>query len=79
MAPNMLPKRYQKSIKKMIEFLIDFWRSPEATREFGPAASALVWGGSPPLKLLAKAKSDMNMFTCTWSLVHKLITDKLIS
>ena len=61
MAPNMLPKRYQKLIKKMIEFLIDFWRSPEATTPFGRAASALVWGGPPPQKLLAKAKSDTIM------------------
>ena len=61
MASNMLPKRYQKLIKKMIEFLIDFWRSPEATAPFDWAAGALVWGGPPPQNLLAKAKSDTIM------------------
>ena len=64
MAPKMLPKRYQKSIKKMIGFLIDFWRpgGPRTGSGNERVERKKVGVGPPPPspKLLAKAKSDNN-------------------
>ena len=59
MAPNMLPKWYQKSIKKMIDFWIGFWELPGGLVTFDRAAGPANWGVPPPPKLLAKAKSDL--------------------
>ena len=73
MGSKMLPKRYQKSIKNMIGFLVDFWRPPGRLHRFGKSASRAL-PDPPPQKLIAKAISDMNMFTCTWSLVDKWIS-----
>ena len=57
MDPKMVKKWYQKSIKKMIGFLIDFWSSPEAMIIIGRSAGGAMSGGIPQ-KLLAKANSD---------------------
>ena len=61
MGPNMVKKRYPKSIKKMIDFWIRFWELPGGLGMFGRPAGPANWGGPPPLpKLLAKANSDNN-------------------
>ena len=64
MAPKMLQKRYQKSIKNMIGFLIDFWRpgGPRTGSRIEVTERKKVGVGPPPSqKLLAKAKSDTIM------------------
>ena len=63
MTPKMLPKRYQKSIKKKIGFLIDFWRpgGPRTGSGNEQVEREKVGVGPPPQKLLAKAKSDTIM------------------
>ena len=62
MGPKMVQKRYQKSIKKVIGILTDFWRPgggrTGSGREQGERKKAGV-GPPPRPKLLAKAKSDL--------------------
>ena len=61
MGPKMVRKRYQTTIKRMIDFWIGFWELPGGLATIDWAATVLNWGESgAPLKLLAKAKSDMN-------------------
>ena len=48
MGRKTLPKRYQKSIKKMLGFFIAFWSSPEAQVHIDPTA-AKACRDPPPL------------------------------
>ena len=83
MELNWDPKCSQNGIKHQskinIGFLFDFWSSQVGMVHMDRAARNINVGGGTPPKHLAKFKSDMNMFTCTWSLVDKLKSDNLIS
>ena len=53
MGSKMVKKRYQKSIKTLIEFWIDFGSSQDAVTTIDRVAAGANAGGGPPQKAIS--------------------------